>query len=359
MSAPRSLHLIHTTDRRGAEVFGSELASELDRAGLPSTLRALRPGSTDHRLPIATMGASGRTPFALSRLRRLAREHDVVVGHGSSTLLAGTAATLGGHVPFVYQLIGDPCVWARIRLRTARTSHPLRRATAVVALWGDAGQAVTELHGLDPSRVHVIANGRDHRHFVPPTTAQRSQARRGLGLPSDGPVVGYIGALSREKQPLLAVEALRRLPEATLVIAGDGPLRAEVEAAAASSGTRAVVLGSVADTRRVLWCLDALLLTSRTEGTPGVVIEAGLCGVPSVAPDVGGTRDLVSAATGVLVPGGSGAGDIAAAVVEVLDDARGRGAAARHHCCAGYTLDVSVQQWAALLRALTADGPRR
>lgn len=351
---PRVLHLIHTTDRRGAEIFGCDLAAGLARRGLPGTTLALRPGRGAHLLPVEALGRWGRTPLTLSRLDRRARGHDVVVGHGASTLLAGSVATLGRRTPFVYRLIGDPRFWVQVPLRRARTTAPLRRAAAVVALWSQAATDVIDMHGLDPSRVHVIANGRDSEHFVPPTAAQRRRARHQLGLPTDGPVVGYLGSLSWEKQPRLALEVARLRPAMTLVMAGDGPLRGDVEADAAAIGPRIVVLGSVADPRTVIWALDALLLTSRTEGMPGVVIEAGLCGVPAVAPDVGGTGDLVSSATGHLLDPASPAEAYAAALDEVLGDAGRRGDRARRLCLSDYTLDTSVRRWSALLADLVS-----
>lgn len=352
MTGPSVLHVLHTTNRRGAEIFGYELAGGLTEAGLKSTVRAIEPGLMANQLPVETVGLRGRTPLATARLRVLARRHDVVVGHGSSTLLAGSAATVGARTPFVYRLIGDPRFWSDVPLRGLRASRPLRRAAGVVALWDDAAEALEELHGIAPERIHVIANGRDATRYVPPTAHQRSSARAALGLPAAGPVVGYLGALSWEKDPVRAVQAIGSLPDVSLVMAGDGPLRAEVEAAARSVGSRVVLLDTVADPREVIWAVDLLLLTSLTEGMPGVVIEAGLCGIASVAADVGGTRDLICDTTGRLVPQGSTSEDFAAAVAAALPVAPALGHAARARVLAGYTLDASVARWAELLRGL-------
>lgn len=346
------LHLLHTTNRRGAEIFGYELAGGLTEAGMPSTVRAIERGVMANPLPVQSVGLRGRTPLAMARLRALARRHDVVVGHGSSTLLAGTAATLGTRTPFVYRLIGDPRFWSDVPLRGLRASRPLRRAAAVVALWDDAAGALEVLHGIAPERIHVIANGRDAGRYLPPTAHQRSSARAALGLPAEGPVVGYLGSLSWEKNPVRAVETIRSLPDVTLVMAGDGPMRAEVEAVARSVGNRVVLLGSVADPREVYWAIDLVLSTSLTEGMPGVVIEAGLCGVPSVAADVGGTSDLICETTGRLVPAGATPETFAAAVAGALPVAPALGRAARARVSDGYTLDVSVARWAELLRGL-------
>ena len=209
---------------------------------------------------------------------------------------------------------------------------------------------VTELHGLDPAKVHVIPNGRNAYHFVPPDDEQRVAARAELGIDADGPVIGYVGSLSWEKRPELAIAAVADLPEVTLVIAGDGPLRAEVAEAARRIGPRVQVLGTVADSRTVMWAIDVLLLTSRTEGMPGVVIEAGLCGVPAVAPDVGGTRDLVSASTGRLLSPTDPASEFGTAVAAVLPQSQELGWAALAHCTAGFTLQASVERWSTLLR---------
>lgn len=350
----RVLHLVHTTNRRGAEVFATELHAALPGLGIDSSIIALRAG--DGGLGVDAIGARGRTPSALLSLRRRLRGQDLLITYGASTLSAGAVATIGGP-PMIYRSIGDPRFWGDVKARDLRIGVPMRRAARVVALWDGAAEAQQEMYRLGDNQVVVIPNGRDHRRFRPTTTDERRAARKRLGLDPDVPLAGFVGSMSWDKQPLLAVEAIARCEGVSLVMAGSGPLEAEVQAAATTCGGRVTILGAVADPRDVYRSIDALLLTSRTEGMPGVVIEAGLSGVPTVATDVGATGVLVGDTTGRLVdlgPDHHPVEALAEAITAVLSNAPVLGAAALERCQAGFTTDLVVQRWADLVTEVIA-----
>ncbi len=345
-----SLHVCHTTDRRGAELSCVDLVRALRELGVRSKAIALQPGTTENPLDLPVLGTHGRTPLAVAHLRKMTSEHDFVIAHGASTLLATYLSSMGSSTPYVYRMIGDPRFWGAVRFHDLRIGRPLRRAAQVVTLWQGAADAVIELHGVAPERVQVIVNGRDPGAFRPPTPEERHEARARFGLPADGTVVGLLGALRWEKDPLRAVEALRDLPDVHLAIAGDGPLRADVERAAASLGGRVSVLGAITDPQPFHWAIAALLLTSRSEGLP--VTEGGLCGVPAVAPDGGGTADLVDEQTGRLVAADSAADVYAEALGAVLADAPARGRSLLERCHASFTTTVAADQWLELFSQL-------
>jgi glycosyltransferase involved in cell wall biosynthesis len=109
-------------------------------------------------------------------------------------------------------------------------------------------------------------------------------------------------------------------------------------------------LGTVADIVAVLHATDVIALTSRTEGLPGSLIEAGLCGVPAVATDVGGVRDIVvDRVTGRVVPVGD-VDEIVRALSFVFERRAELGSAARDHCVRHFGVDVALDAWEALLR---------
>jgi glycosyltransferase involved in cell wall biosynthesis len=112
-------------------------------------------------------------------------------------------------------------------------------------------------------------------------------------------------------------------------------------------GDRVQLIGSVADPLPVFHAADALVLTSRTEGMPGVLVEAGLCGLPAVATDVGGVSEIVTTATGRLVPVGDSAA-VAEGIRAVLAQPD-LGPAARARCLARFDLDVVTDGWRAVL----------
>jgi glycosyltransferase involved in cell wall biosynthesis len=104
----------------------------------------------------------------------------------------------------------------------------------------------------------------------------------------------------------------------------------------------------------VLTAADAVLLTSDSEGLPGVLIEAGLVGLPAVATDVGWVSEVViDDVTGRLVPAGR-ADQVAAALDNVLADAGRMGEAAHRHCIESFEMQRVVDRWERLLDGVLA-----
>jgi glycosyltransferase involved in cell wall biosynthesis len=166
----------------------------------------------------------------------------------------------------------------------------MRRAARVVALWPGGRDGIIELYGVSPERIDVIPNARSADEFRPATTEERGAARARLGLPADAHVIAFIGSLSTEKRPGLAIAAMEHLPGATLLVVGDGPLRHDLTAQAQSSAPdRIRFLGALPSLTDVYAATDLVVSTSATEGMSGVLIEAGLSGVPVCVTDVGAT----------------------------------------------------------------------
>jgi len=286
------LVVIATAQRRGAELQGTALARGLTQRGFDARVIAVEPGSSSDRLDVPTLGRSRRSFRGLLSVRRAAR-HAVVVAHGSSSLLTVGLATKALRTGWVYRSIGDPAAWVRGRSQVRRTGSLLRRAAAVVVLWPGAGHTMQRLYRVDPHRIVVIPNSRDPERFSPVSARERNEARDALGL--SGSVVAWVGSVSSEKCPLDAVRVASVLPEVTLVVAGDGPLLDEMRQLGEEIAPgRVCLLGSIPDPERLLAASDALLLTSATEGMPGVVIESLMRHVPVVATDVGAVRSMLA-----------------------------------------------------------------
>lgn len=351
---PRLLQVVTSTDRRGAEVFGAQLGEALAARGWDTRTVALAPGRSGSRLDLAVLGDRALGPSALAALRR-ASAGRLVVAHGSTTLPACALAT-PGVAPFVYRNIGDPGHWAASRPRRARVGLLLRRARAVVALSERTAAVLAGGFGVRPERLAVIPNGVPSAAFPPADAAGRAAARAAIGVDPAAPLVVYLGALSAEKDVGAAVEAVGRLDGASLVVAGDGPDRARLERLAAQRAPgRVRFLGAVESSSAVLAAADVVVLPSRTEGLPGVLIEAAFTGVPAVATRVGAVDEVVvDGSTGVLVDPGDGPG-LAAALEAVLADPVPMGARARAHCLARFDLDVVAAAWDRLLRRVGQD----
>ncbi len=184
-----------------------------------------------------------------------------------------------------------------------------------------------------PSRLRVVHAGVDPARFDPQRVV-RGKLRALIGADSKAPVILFVGRLDGQKEPLLWVRAASTLgpifPTARFAMIGDGPLRGEVERAAAESGLgdRLRLLGRRDDVAELLIDANLLLMTSAYEGLPLVVFEAMSLGVPVVATDAGGTRECVRPPFGRLVAPGATPGAFAEAVRSTLDAER---AAPAHH----------------------------
>lgn len=346
------LIVIASAQRRGAEIDGLRLAESLRDLGHASAVAALTAGHGG-TLPVQLLGRKALSLPTLWRLRRVASNFDVVVAYGSTTLPACAIALVGSRTKWVYRSIGDPRAWASGRLRQLRTGLLMRRSTHVVALYPAASDAIGAMYSVATPRRSTIPNDRPSERFRPPTAQERSDARSALGLDDGATVVGFVGALSPEKRVDLAIETVGALPTATLVVAGDGPMREPAERLAAQTlEGRVRWLGSVDDVVPVLHAADAVLLTSRTEGMPGALVEAAMCGVPAVATDVGAVREVVvDGRTGRVVDSAAPAA-LADALRQVLQTGPQMGGAAATFARDHFDTGVVVPQWSRLLDSL-------
>ena len=148
-------------------------------------------------------------------------------------------------------------------------------------------------------RFVVKHNGIDTGAMKRPPAEVTSGFRAKLGIPADARIVGSIFRFYAEKRPLLWIETAARISkqyrDCHFVMFGEGPQQAEVLVAANQHGfgDRLHLPGNIADPALGLSLFDVFLLTSKFEGTPNVVLEASLLGIPVVATDAGGTREAI------------------------------------------------------------------
>jgi glycosyltransferase involved in cell wall biosynthesis len=150
--------------------------------------------------------------------------------------------------------------------------------------------------------------------YIPRPSANGGNLRAELGLAPDAPVVGTVARLRPQKAIEVLIDAFARLsrslPEARLVIAGDGPCRPELERRAESSGLadRVHFLGMREDVDVVLEGIDVAAMSSDFEGSPLFGFECMAHGRPLVSTDVGGLADVFeNGRTALLVPRGDSA----------------------------------------------------
>lgn len=351
MKGGHVLHVTASSNRRGAEIFASDLSNALASRGRVSRIISLVPG-TGEVLPLSSLGSIPLGLLTLRRLRALLAAHETIVGHGSTSLPACTLGGLGLRKRFIYRSIGDPAFWHTRPGRKTRTAAMLRRADRVVALWAGAADKFMAA-GVDRGRLCVIPNGVPAERFPLADAATRDVARSRLAVESNlgkEKVVAYVGALTPEKEVHRIIRAVASQSGARLLVAGGGPLRSSLEAFAASAlGERARFLGSLSNVATVIAAADIVMLSSRSEGMPAVLIEAGLSGVPVVATDVGAVRAIVvDGVSGTLVPpGDQDALDLG--LRRTMEDPPPAGQEARRHCVKHFGLDAVATAWENLI----------
>ncbi len=296
--------------RSGHGLYGAErsllaLAAATQPPLAPVVASLVRPGHADalgdgaRKLGLETVRveAPGRLSWrALEPIARLARG-GLLHAHDYKSLLLALAAGAATRAPVVATFHGDTGHLPRVRAYEA-LARRAARWTSGVAVTSDVLAA--QLRAAAPrTPVEVIPNGIQVGPL--PTERERRVAREALDIPAGAQVVAFVGRLSPEKAPEVLLQAAQGV-DVSLLYAGDGPLRAALEAEAA--GTRTRFLGFVPEVGRVLAAADVLALPSRTEGLPMAVLEAMAAGVPVVASAVGSLPEVLGGGAGVLVPPG-------------------------------------------------------
>ena len=255
---------------------------------------------------------------------------DVVHTHGSrADVVDAAAARRAGCVTIatVHGFLGGS---VRNRCYEWLQCRSLRRASAIAAVAAPIVERLVTT-GVKRSRVRLIRNA----WRASAEALDRRMARHSLGITSEAFRIGWIGRVSREKGLDVLVRALPSLADLRIEVSvlGDGPEQKTVmrEAGALGVADRISWHGVVPGADRVLAAFDVIVLSSRSEGTPIVLLEAMAAGVPVVASAVGGVPDVVRSEEARLVRAGDER-ELAQAIRDVHDQpavAAARAGAAR------------------------------
>ncbi len=223
----------------------------------------------------------------------------------------------------------------RVRMLQRLRAWYVRAASVVIVPSGYIGALVAGW-GVAVERTRVIRNALDERQFA--SLPEQAAARALCGLPATDPLLLTAARLAPWKGIAGIIRALprvqRRFPDARLLIAGDGPERAELQALATRHKDAVQFLGMQSQQRvhHLMRAADVFVLFSTYEGLPHTVLEAMTCRTPVVASAVGGTVEVVTdGRTGLLVPIGDEEA-LGAAICRVLKEPDfGRALADRAH----------------------------
>lgn len=309
--------VLHTLTVGGAEVLAARIARRLndryrfvfaclDGEGLlGQELR--RDGFEVHQLD----RRPGIDLRCVRRLAQLARHHkvDVFHAHQYTPFFYASLARGWRSLPVIFTEHGRHFPDLPSRKRMVANRFLLKRRDRAIGVGRNVRMALINNEGLPSERVRVIYNGIDCKQYAQP--AERLAARRELSLDSTRFVIVQVARLDPLKDHLTALRMVRRLSDAgkniCLLIVGDGPERAKIEAEISRLGLWAHVrlTGLRRDVPRLLAAADLSLLTSLSEGIPLAIIEAMSAGVAVISTDVGGVPEVVvDGQTALLAPAG-------------------------------------------------------
>ena len=260
----------------------------------------------------------------LPYLRRLRHNYEFKVIDAHFGYPEGIAAALLGaalHCPFTVTLRGNETMHASSSSKRRLLGWALQRSDRIIAVSDNLRNFASSMVG-DGTRLCTIPNGIDADVFFP---RSRLEARERLGIPHDLAVILSVGYLIERKGHHRVIEALGKMRRARnnaeLWIVGgpgrEGNFVAEIQAAVKQNGLERAVhfVGSVKPPvlAEYMSAADVLCLASTREGWPNVVHEAAGCGLPVVATDVGGVREMIpSTDYGLVIPAADQAALIAA-----------------------------------------------
>jgi glycosyltransferase involved in cell wall biosynthesis len=305
------------------------------------------------RHPAGNRNAQGFEPRLALRLRRVLAGLDpaAVVAHGGDAMKYALPANIGTGRPLIYCVIGT-YAGRSTRIRLWPWKRVMTRADLVVAVGEEVLDECTGQFGVAGPRAVLIPNGRDASLFTP-----RSEPAEAGDL-----TLIFVGALTPQKRPDLFMEVAGRLRAAgrplRAIMVGDGPLARTLAPLAAAHGVE--LLGPRSDVPELLRQADLFVFTSLPtgEGMPGVLIEAGLSGLPAVSTSVpGAAAVLCDGSSGIIVD--DSVASIASAVGELMDSPDQRiamGMSARIRCESEFSLDLMAQRWRDALRPLMSPG---
>ena len=367
----RVMHLVHQLGSGGAENGIVNLANHMDTKRFEKSICAfvgngvLTSRLDLNRVALFEMGKVAGNDFRLlAKLFPLFKRWgpDIVHTHAWGTLCEGFLAGKAARVPVL------------VHGEHGTIQEKKRNVLVQRIFWGFADKvlSVSRVHackisksmGFPLKKIEVIANGVDSDLFR--LRDDRRAIRDELGLGADDIVLGTVGRLVPVKNQEFLIRSFARLvgdgSRAKLVVAGDGPLRGELESEAEKQGCLASVrfLGRRSDIPDVMAALDIFALTSVSEGMSNTILEAMGSGLPVVATDVGGNPELVvNNETGFLIPSNN-VGALASALKNLVENPVLRlqmGQAGRARVERKFSLGAMVANYERLyLRLLTEKG---
>jgi glycosyltransferase involved in cell wall biosynthesis len=254
---------------------------------------------------------------------------------------------------------------AKTRLYLGLERTLARRTDRLLGVSRQTVEDLVRLGVAPPEKFRVIPLGLELEPFASLEQGAGAELRAELGVADDEALLASVGRIVPIKRLDLLLRAFARAhaggARAHLAIVGDGETRGEFERLADDLGVGSAVsfLGYRRDLPRIAAAAAAAVLSSDNEGTPVWLIEAGAAGKPAIATDVGGTSEVVTPETGIVVPPDDETA-LAAAISRLAGDPelrRRMGDRARQHVLRRYPVERLLSDIDALYRELLQPVP--
>jgi glycosyltransferase involved in cell wall biosynthesis len=295
-------------------------------------------------------------PLPILHLARLIQtwQPDIVHSHMVHANILARLVRILAPIPILICTAHSTEEGGRFRELLYRLTDPLCDITTQVSRAGL--ERYVRIGAVPRRKIRYMPNGVDTKCFCP-NPADRRHFRERLGLRTEF-VLLAVGRIDIPKDFPNMLQAFARVatdrPETLLFIAGDGPLRPAMEELAQSLGLKGRVkfLGIRRDIPELMNAADGYVMSSAWEGLPNVLLEASATGLPIIATDVGGNRDVVlDFETGFLVTpkNPEALAETMVHLMELTDvERRLIGEAGRHYIEANYSLERVVDMWETL-----------
>lgn len=314
MASCNVIHAIETSEPGGAESILVQIADGMRELYVPSGL-IMQDGWTSKALdmkgiPVYYNQLNRSFDIGwVTRAIRIMREHDIKLIH-SHEFTANSYLTLAARIagiPIICTVHGKNYYPHKFYRREAYR-QVARYANKFVAVSEDLKLFLVESLGIQSELIDVVHNGINTNDFDA-SRHDRNEIRQAMEITHDQFVIIVVAALFEMKGHKDLVESIRRTPHLQhalkVIFVGDGPYREELKRQVIEAGIEHIICfaGFRDDIPQLLSASDLFVLPSYSEGLPVSVLEAMSCGLPVVATDVGGMREIIKDGNnGILVP---------------------------------------------------------
>ncbi len=370
------LQLVTKRQYRGAEVFAATLSDGLIRKGLSIVFAGLysppqKALSVNGALNIDLNGSKGfLSRSLLKKVIACIQEHqpDIIQANGSDTLKYAVIARMfcRRKPPVIYRNISVVSTWVGSNpIKKFFYQQLFSRVDFVTSVGNESISDLRSFFGYPESKTRVIRRG------IPLEMYNRTEARADilskLNLQETDRIVIHAGNYSKEKNHEFLLDVFKLIKERNtdvkLLLLGDGDLYQHISNKIRDQhlGDTVIQLGFQSDVARYLAAADLFVLCSKIEGVPGVILEAGAQGVPSISSDVGGVREVIrNNETGLTIRDFDPA-KYADAILSLLDDRSAlveMGKRARHFVETNFNAEKNVESFIQLYSELIAKAKR-